>query len=89
MKAKHFKKLRATCQWYDVETTTSLFGSFKFNWDRSIRVLAKNHSQACYRAKRRGYGLTKTIGYGTTENWATWRVKLTSKSDHFKNVAYF
>jgi hypothetical protein len=89
MKAKHFKKLRATCQWYDVETTTSLFGSFEWTWDRSIRVLAKSHREACYRVKRRGYGLTKSIGDGTTENWARWRVKLSSKSDNFKNVAYF
>lgn len=89
MKAKHFKKLRATCQWYDVETTTSLFGSFNWEWDRSIRVLAKNYRQACIRAKSRGYGLNESVGDGTTERWAKWRVKLSCKSDNFKNVVYF
>lgn len=89
MKAKYFKKLKATHQWYDVETTTSLFGSFEFKWKKSIRVLAKSHKHACFRAKRRGYGLTKSVGDSTTEDWARWRVKLSSKSDNFRNVAYF
>lgn len=90
MKAKYFKKLRAICQWYDVETTNGIFGEFKYNWDKSIRVLAKDPENACYRAKRRGYGLTKLISDNpSTENWARWRVKLSAKSDNFKNITYF
>ena len=89
MKAKHFKKLRANLQYYNVETSTSLFGRFEWKWNRSITVLAKNHRNACYRAKKRGYGLNMSVGDGTTENWARWRCKLNSKSDNFKNVAYF
>lgn len=89
MKAKHFKKLRDKCQWYDVDQGTSLFGSFNWNWDRSIRVLAKDSKQACYRARKRGYGLTKSIGEGTTENWASWRVKPSDKTENFKNISYY
>lgn len=89
MRARHFKKLRNSCNWYDVEATTNLFGDFEYHWNKSIRVLAKNHRQACFRAQRRGHGLTKTISYGVSENWARWRVKLSSKSDNFKNVFYF
>lgn len=89
MKAKHFKKLRVKLKYYDVETTTSLFGRFEWTWGKSITVLAKNHKNACYRAKRRGYGLNKSVGDPTTENWAKWRVKLSCKSDNFKNVYYF
>lgn len=90
MKAKHIKKLRVTCQWYDVEITKSLFGSFEWDWNGSIRVLAKNHRDACFRAKRRGYGLTKIIrDSSVSENWARWRVKLSAKSDNFKNITYY
>ena len=89
MKAKHFKKLRTTLKYYDVETSNGLFGSFNWKWNWSIRVLAKSHKDACYRAKRRGYGLKMNIGDGTSQNWARWRCKLSSKSDNFKNVAYF
>lgn len=89
MKAKHFKKLRATCQWYDVDTTYSLFGRFFTTWS-GIRVLARSHREACFRAKRRGYGLNLSVNESTTtQNWAKWRVKLSSKSEHFKNVFYF
>lgn len=90
MKARYFKKLRKKAQWFDVDTTNSLFGKFRFNWNGSVRVLARNSREACIRAKRRGYGLTKVISdEKITENWARWRVKLSDKSDNFKNISYF
>lgn len=89
MKAKHFKKLRKLCKWYDVETCRRIFGDFPNNWENSIRVLAKNPRQACDRAQRRGYSLNDRISGGTTEKWAHWRVKLSGKSNHFRNVNYY
>ncbi len=89
MKARHFKTLRKTCQWYDVETAYGGFGKFKFDWSKSMRVLAKTSKDACNRARRRGYGLNDRVGFSTDEVWAHWRVKLTGKSNHFKNVTFF
>lgn len=89
MKAKKIKKLRRACEWYDVENTSGLFGSFGWNWSRSIRVLARNHREACYRAKKRGYGLDHRVGSPTNAGWACWRVKLTNKVDNFRNIFYF
>ena len=89
MKAKHFKKIRSNSNWYDVDITTSLFGSFNPTWSQSVRVLARSHNEACHRAKRRGCWLNETIKDQTIEKWARWRVKLTKKSGNFKNVFYF
>lgn len=88
MKAKHFKKLRKKLQWYDVQISRGLFGDFPWNWDSSIRVLAKNDEQACYRAQKRGYGLGLEIDFDPREDYAKWRVKLSSKSDHWKNIEF-
>jgi len=90
MRAKYFKKLRKNLQWYDVEHTNSLFGSFSWREKDNVRVLAKNHFHACHRAKRRGYGLDYTIS--DTEQsfrWARWKVKLSGKSNNFKNLKYY
>lgn len=89
MKAKHFKKLREKAIYFDVQHSSSLFGEFKYEWHRGITVFAKTPKQAILRAKRRGYGLRHSVGARTSENWATWRVKRTDKSGHFKNIVYF
>jgi hypothetical protein len=89
MKAKYFKKIRAKCQYYQVQTSESLFGRFPNNWDSGKVVLAKNAEHACYRAKRRGYGLTKEVGDYTTENWGRWRVKILGKSNNYRHIVYF
>ena len=88
MKAKHFKKLRAVCKYYKVETTSSLFGRFDWKW--SYTILARTPKEACERAKRRGIGRELSVrDHETTENWASWKVREKSKADHWKNYHYF
>ncbi len=90
MKAKHFRKLRQTLKYYDVEVTSGLFGRFSgFQKGHYITVLAKNYENACLRACKRGYGRRHWGMFNvTTENWAKFAVKLTEKSAHWRNVAY-
>lgn len=90
MKAKHFRKLRAKCQYYDVCTTWGLFGRFDTDFSRKTTVLARSHVEAISRAKRRGVGrdLSKREN-PTSEGWGRWKIKLSNKSDHWKNVVYY
>lgn len=90
MKAKYFKKLRATTDWYDVEVTKGLFGKFSgFGEEDFITVRAKDYQNACLRACRRGYGQEHWGSWSvTTEEWAHFAVKLSSKSRHWKNISF-
>lgn len=90
MKAKHFKKLRAKAQYYDVQVTQGMFGDFRNGFRGCVVVLAYNHSHACHRAKKRGFGLNHYINNGISgDDFAHWMVKLSYKSTHWKNVYYF
>jgi len=90
MKAKHFKKLRQKVDWYDVEATGALFGTFSgFMGGEFITVLATGYKNACLRACKRGYGREHWGMFNvTTEKWARFAVKLSSKSNHWRNIAY-
>ena len=87
MKAKHFKKLRENCQWYDVAVSITLFG---YPWDKSIHVLARSEREAIRRALRRGYGRNQFFfGHVTKEMWAHWKVKLSEAPVHWRNITYY
>lgn len=98
MKAKYFKKLRATLKYYQVQRTYGLFGDFPMRWNDKwnynyapyIIVLVKNPENAVERAQRRGYGRGLSIDYHTKEQkWARFRVKELEKSEHWRNIYYF
>lgn len=97
MKAKYFKRIRASVNYYDVEDSPGLFG-FDRPFDKPfekdsffVTVLARNMSEAISRAKRRGHFLDKpfTSQDPTDKMWARYRVKLHNKSNHWRNIRYF
>lgn len=89
MKAKHFAKLRSLMRSYTVQVTSDLFGEFPPTWDGAVKVMARNASEACRRAVKRGYGRNHANRYEiTTQQWAHWRVKQTNKNDHWRNISY-
>ena len=49
MKAKHFKKLRATTKWYRVSYRDTLI----YDFSNEKKVLAKSAKHACYRYYKR------------------------------------
>lgn len=89
MKAKYFKKLREKATYYDVEVTSGLFGSFDNFNGYYITVLATSYKNACLRACRRGHGRNHWGMFNvTTENWARFAVKLSNKTNHWRNISY-
>lgn len=92
MKAKHFKKLRSQCTYYDVDESTMLFGRFNFNWNQSFKVFARSHFEAIKRARLKGYARRKSQPSGisyNSEKWATFRVKESDAPDKHKYIFYF
>ncbi|WP_079242614.1 hypothetical protein [Chryseobacterium indologenes] len=92
MKAKHFKKLRQECRYYDVDESTMLFGRFNWDWKGSVRVFARSHFDAIRRARYKGYAKRKSQPRSTiydSEEWATFRVKESDAPDKHKYVFYF
>lgn len=96
MKAKYFKKLRETSQWYSVEATKYMFGfqyAFEMDMSRSKRVLARNPLEACFRAEKRGLGIRSKIhrfhGHDSTATFGIFRVKKFSDPNHWKCISYY
>lgn len=90
MKARHIKKLRKKLVEYDVQKSDLISGYFGNSWRDSIKVYAKNTRQACERANKRGYGLSKDIDRDKTrKKWADWRVKRSSKPSNFRHITYY
>lgn len=92
MKANKIKKIREKTVYYKVMCSAGLFGSFNMNSfdSHALTVLATDPINAIERAKRRGYGLNHSFNInGETEQWANWIVKLSGKSNHWKNLNYF
>lgn len=89
MKAKKIKRLRAKCDWYDVEVIGGGVGVFNPSWSMFTQVIAKSPREACLRARRRGYGLFAPIRDEVLPEYANWRVKLSRDIDCPQNVQYF
>lgn len=92
MKAKHFKKLRNKCRYYDVDESTMLFGRFNYGWEESMRIFARSHFEAIKRARYKGYARRKTMPSSCvydSEKWATFRVKESDAPNKHKYIWYF
>lgn len=92
MKAKHIRKIREICKYYDVDQSTMLFGYFNNHWNGSIKVFARSFYDAILRARRKGYARRKnqpsSIIYDS-EQWATFRVKESNAPNKHKYIFYF
>lgn len=90
LKANDIRKLRKELQWYDVDLTQSLFGSFNWDWNDAIKVRARTPLEAVIRARRKGYGSSMLFSREITVSmWAKYRTKLSSRPDKLKYVTYF
>jgi hypothetical protein len=92
MKAKHFKKLRSQCRYYDVDESTMLFGRFNWDWRESFKVFARSHFEAIKRARFKGYAKRKSQPSPIrcdSEKWATFRVKESDAPNKYKYIFYF
>lgn len=92
MKAKHIKKIREQCTYYDVDESIMLFGKFNCEWKESFKVFARSHYDAIRRARFKGYAKRKSqpssIIYDS-EEWATFRVKESDAPNKYKYIFYF
>jgi hypothetical protein len=88
MKAKHFKRLRHECEYYEVDIPLegSLLGPTE-----GIIVLARSHKEACFRACKRGFGTKvncSNLKVSTLSN-GKYRVKLVDSGAHWANSIYY
>ncbi len=85
-----YRKNKSTMKYYEIETTTGLFGNFSYRNGYDYVVMARNHREAITRLKKRGCALQLNCdSNGTTENWARFKVKEVGKPENHRYIYYF
>jgi hypothetical protein len=91
LRVKRYQKLKASCKYFEVEYTDSLFGRFggTFKSLNTHIVLARTHREAVRRLRKRGVSLGLCFNNGTTsEKWARYKIKEVGKPNNHRYIVF-
>lgn len=91
LRVKRYQKLKASCKYFEVEYTDSLFGRFDgtFKDLNTNIVLARTHREAVRRLRKRGISLALCFNDGTTsEKWARYKIKEVGKPNNHRYIVF-